>query len=342
VRVELELGPAPIDAAGAAAALESALAKHPELALEGLLVDVPDSDAAALLAPLRSALAARRIRAPLRVRAEGRFALDCVPHCERLVAAVGLLVRDETLGELARAAVSAGIPFEWSLRGRLGDLPQLVDRALSISAEAGLENFALAPDTDGHPVHAARLTAALLAARGAADAPIVLRHRRWPGDGTERALLRAALDLGAPLCDGIGDAISVSGSGDLARDFELAYRILQGARLRTSWTEYISCPSCGRTLFDLEETTARIKARTSHLRGVKIAVMGCIVNGPGEMADADFGYVGSGPGLVDLFVGHECVERKIPEAEAGARLVELIRSQGRWQDPGPGASGGQA
>jgi (E)-4-hydroxy-3-methylbut-2-enyl-diphosphate synthase len=247
---------------------------------------------------------------------------------------VGLLVRDETLEELARAAVSARIPFEWSLRGRLGDLPQLVDRALSISSAAGLEDFAFAPDTDRHPVQAARLTAALLSARGAADVPIVLRHRRAPEDDAERALLRAALDLGAPLCDGIGDAVSVSGSADLARDFELAYRILQGARLRTSWTEYISCPSCGRTLFDLEETTARIKARTNHLRGVKIAVMGCIVNGPGEMADADFGYVGSGPGLVDLFVGHERVERKIPEAEADRRLVELIREHGRWREPG--------
>ncbi len=108
---------------------------------------------------------------------------------------------------------------------------------------------------------------------------------------------------------------------------------MQGARLRSSRTEFISCPSCGRTLFDLEETTARIKARTDHLPGVKIAVMGCIVNGPGEMADADFGYVGSGPGVVNLYVGQECLERHVPSANADDRLVELIKSHGRWVDP---------
>src|SRR5690606_37235840 len=144
-------------------------------------------------------------------------------------------------------------------------------------------------------------------------------------------------DLGALLCDGLGDAVALPVRGGLERAGDalaLAYRILQGARLRTTWTEYISCPSCGRTLFDLEETTARIKERTQHLKGVKIAVMGCIVNGPGEMADADFGYVGSGPGLVNLYVGRECIERHVPEAEAPARLVELIRRHGRWVEPG--------
>ncbi len=111
---------------------------------------------------------------------------------------------------------------------------------------------------------------------------------------------------------------------------DLAYRVLQGARQRTTRTEYISCPSCGRTLFDLEETTARIKARTDHLRGVKIAIMGCIVNGPGEMADADFGYVGSGVGQVTLYVGKQIVARAVPESEASERLVELIREHGQW------------
>ncbi len=338
VRVELELGPTPVAAGPVAEALARELAEHPELVLEGLLVDVPDTDAAALLPSLAHALREAGVAAPLHVRAEGRFALDCVPHAARLVAAVGVLVRDETLLELARAAAAAGIPMEWSLRGRLAEVPRLAQRALSVSAAAGLEDFALSPDVDAHPVHAARLVAALLLQHSAADVPVVLRHRRLPTDDAETALLRAALDLGAPLCDGIGDAVSVSGWQDAGAELALAYRILQGARLRSSWTEYISCPSCGRTLFDLEETTARIKARTSHLRGVKIAVMGCIVNGPGEMADADFGYVGSGPGLVDLFVGHERVERKVPQAEADERLVELIREHGRWQDPRDEAS----
>lgn len=100
-----------------------------------------------------------------------------------------------------------------------------------------------------------------------------------------------------------------------------------------SKTEYIACPSCGRTLFDLEETTARIKKVTSHLKGVKIAVMGCIVNGPGEMADADFGYVGGAPGRVNLYVEKDCVERNIASAEAPERLVELIKKNGKWVEP---------
>lgn len=98
-------------------------------------------------------------------------------------------------------------------------------------------------------------------------------------------------------------------------------------------TEFISCPSCGRTLFDLEEVTAKIKARTAHLKGLKIGIMGCIVNGPGEMADADFGYVGTGVGEISLYVGKEVVERHIPEAEAVDRLVELIKRHGKWQEP---------
>lgn len=118
-----------------------------------------------------------------------------------------------------------------------------------------------------------------------------------------------------------------------AEGLSLSYSVLQAARRRMSKTEYISCPSCGRTLFDLEETTARIKAMTSHLSGVKIAVMGCIVNGPGEMADADFGYVGGAPGRVNLYVGKECVERNITSSEAPQRLVDLIRKYGRWVEP---------
>ena len=127
--------------------------------------------------------------------------------------------------------------------------------------------------------------------------------------------------------------ISVAGFIDAGRALDAGYRILQGARLRTSWTEFISCPSCGRTLFDLEETTARIKSRTQHLKGVKIAIMGCIVNGPGEMADADFGYVGAGAASVNLYVGKELVERHVPTADADDRLVELIKKHDRWVEP---------
>jgi (E)-4-hydroxy-3-methylbut-2-enyl-diphosphate synthase len=256
-----------------------------------------------------------------------------VDTADRLAVSTGVLVDDDELIGTAHCASAAGVPVEWALRGRTGELAGLVDRVLAASASAKLEDIAIWVE-DARPVHGARVVAARLRARGAADVPLVLRHRRDPARKDESdALVQAAIELGAPLCDGLGDAVSLTGFGDPARDLALAYRILQGARLRTSWTEFISCPSCGRTLFDLEETTARIKARTGHLRGVKIAVMGCIVNGPGEMADADFGYVGSGPGEVNLYVGQELVARHVPEAEADDRLVDLIREHGRWANP---------
>ena len=113
----------------------------------------------------------------------------------------------------------------------------------------------------------------------------------------------------------------------------LAFNVLQAAGARISKTDYVACPSCGRTLFDLQDTTARIKARTDHLVGLKIAIMGCVVNGPGEMADADFGYVGGSPGHVNLYVGKEVVEKGVPEAEADDRLIDLIKSRGKWQEP---------
>jgi len=115
---------------------------------------------------------------------------------------------------------------------------------------------------------------------------------------------------------------------------ELAFNILQASGARLIRTDYVACPGCGRTLFDLESTTNRIKAKTTHLPGVRIAVMGCIVNGPGEMADADFGYVGSLPGKVNLYVGKEQVARGIPAKEADERLIDLIKSHGRWVEPG--------
>jgi len=125
----------------------------------------------------------------------------------------------------------------------------------------------------------------------------------------------------------------IGGAITTAAALRFSYNLLQATRLRISKTEFISCPSCGRTLFNLQTTTERIKAKTGHLKGVKIAIMGCIVNGPGEMADADFGYVGSGPQKVNLFVGKECVERNVLEAEADVRLVELIKKYNRWVEP---------
>jgi (E)-4-hydroxy-3-methylbut-2-enyl-diphosphate synthase len=146
-------------------------------------------------------------------------------------------------------------------------------------------------------------------------------------------LLKASTNIGSLLCDGIGDAILVQGEEAPGQALRLSYNILQAAGSRIFKTDYVACPSCGRTLFNLQTTTAKIKAATSHLKGVKIAIMGCIVNGPGEMADADFGYVGGAPGKVNLYVGKTAVKFNIPEAEAVDRLKDLIREHGKWIEP---------
>jgi (E)-4-hydroxy-3-methylbut-2-enyl-diphosphate synthase len=150
-------------------------------------------------------------------------------------------------------------------------------------------------------------------------------------------LLTASTHIGSLLCDGIGDAILVQGEEAPGQALRLSYNILQAAGSRIFKTDYVACPSCGRTLFNLQTTTAKIKVATSHLKGVKIAIMGCIVNGPGEMADADFGYVGGAPGKVNLYVGKTPVKFNIPEAEAVERLQDLIREHGKWVDPAPSA-----
>ena len=147
------------------------------------------------------------------------------------------------------------------------------------------------------------------------------------------ALLRASVVIGALLADGIGDAILVRGEAGGGQSLRLAFNILQAAGCRSFKTDYVACPSCGRTLFNLQTVTARIKTRTEHLKGVKIAIMGCIVNGPGEMADADFGYVGGAPGKINLYVGKTPIKFNIPEAEAVDRLVDLIREHGKWVEP---------
>ncbi len=145
--------------------------------------------------------------------------------------------------------------------------------------------------------------------------------------------IHAAAEYGALLCDGLGEGICLEAKAPLAVRRSLAFAMLQGARMRSSKTEFISCPGCGRTLFNLQEVAQEIRNQTAHLPGVKIAIMGCIVNGPGEMADADFGYVGSRPGKIDLYVGKTCVEKNIDMDAAPERLVDLIKAHGRWVEP---------
>ncbi len=146
-------------------------------------------------------------------------------------------------------------------------------------------------------------------------------------------IVQFAAEAGSLLCDNIADGICLSANLNKEDILSTCFSVLQSARMRTVKTEFISCPSCGRTLFDLQEVAKRIRAKTGHLPGVKIAIMGCIVNGPGEMADADFGYVGSSPNKVDLYVGKKCIEKNIDFSVADLRLIDLIKAHGRWVEP---------
>lgn len=163
------------------------------------------------------------------------------------------------------------------------------------------------------------------------DVPVIVK-RTYADLSLDELQLYAATDMGGLLIDGLGDGIFIAAKncGPDKRINETAFTILQATRTRISKTEYISCPSCGRTLFDLQETTAMIRSRTYHLKGVKIGIMGCIVNGPGEMADADYGYVGSGPGRITLYRGKEVVKRHVPSAQAVDELINLIKEDGNW------------
>lgn len=149
----------------------------------------------------------------------------------------------------------------------------------------------------------------------------------------EDLVIHAAAEVGSLLADSLGEGVALKTSQSLLKRRQLSFNLLQACRMRATKTEFISCPGCGRTLFDLQEVASRIRSKTAHLPGVKIAIMGCIVNGPGEMADADFGYVGSRPGKIDLYVGKTCVERGIDFADADDRLIELIKTHNRWVNP---------
>lgn len=162
--------------------------------------------------------------------------------------------------------------------------------------------------------------------------PVILKTSHVSTDA-EIFQLWSSSDLGANLIDGFGDGVWLQGNVPMQLINSTSFGILQATRTRISKTEYISCPSCGRTLFDLQETTAKIRARTSHLKGLKIGIMGCIVNGPGEMADADYGYVGTRPGKIHLYKEKTVVRKNVDESEAVDALIELIRENGDWMDP---------
>jgi (E)-4-hydroxy-3-methylbut-2-enyl-diphosphate synthase len=189
------------------------------------------------------------------------------------------------------------------------------------------DEYIVVDATSGNPT--AEWRAAILNSEG--SQPVVIR-RHYEG-AKEAVALRAAADMGQLLLDGLADGVWVEAPQISAEEQnEIELMILQASRARFSQTEYIACPSCGRTLYNIEKALAEIKARTSHLKGLKIGVMGCIVNGPGEMADADYGYVGAGAGRISLYKGKECIERNIPQEEALERLIELIKANGDWKE----------
>jgi (E)-4-hydroxy-3-methylbut-2-enyl-diphosphate synthase len=215
-------------------------------------------------------------------------------------------------------------------------LTALGDSALLFTLNSQLS--ALNLSTAAHPLGHYRALVAALHSIGS-RAPLWIRNTAATTIRPEASFLSHLLDAsfltGGLLCDGLGDLVSIETESDPVRATTLSYNVLQGAGARSSKTEFVACPSCGRTLFDLQTTTQRIRAQTGHLKGVKLAIMGCIVNGPGEMADADFGYVGGAPGKINLYVGKTCVQYNLPQAEADARLIALIKEHGKWVEPAP-------
>ncbi len=222
--------------------------------------------------------------------------------------------------------------------------PEAVYEQLNVQEVDPRADFDIACDTqlitvqDGIPlptITAFRLLAARLHRLGRKNSILLKDCLKVPAEPLTPsiALLSASVVIGSLLADGIGDAILVRGESGSGQSLRLAFNILQAAGCRSFKTDYVACPSCGRTLFNLQTVTARIKERTQHLKGVKIAIMGCIVNGPGEMADADFGYVGGAPNKINLYVGKKAVKFNIPEVEAVDRLVDLVKEHGKWVEP---------
>ncbi len=222
-------------------------------------------------------------------------------------------------------------------QSRFALLPQQTESVVSVRSEENWDQLiTLNPElillslpSDGRLQKARKFFERLRS--DAIDAPVILNFRY--DQSWDDTVIQASAECGALLCDGFGEGLMLEGPHSPDALADLSFRILQGSRMRAVKTEFISCPSCGRTLFNLQEVTKRIRDKTAHLPGVKIAIMGCIVNGPGEMADADFGYVGSKSDKIDLYVGKTCVEKNIDHHDADERLIALIKAHGKWQDP---------
>jgi len=228
----------------------------------------------------------------------------------------------ELEADLKKSGVAAEIKTS-----EIAQFGKILERAILVSPT---------PAEGRHAVGEARMFAAALRELGI-KSPIWLKfddEKLSNKDADELSKLNeASIYIGSLLADGIGDAASVEFSDSADKNADYALAILQGARARRSKAEYIACPSCGRTLYNIQDAAAKIENATSHLKDITIAVMGCIVNGPGEMADADFGYVGGAPGKINLYKGRQCIAVNIPQEESIGKLVELIKSEGRWTEP---------
>jgi (E)-4-hydroxy-3-methylbut-2-enyl-diphosphate synthase len=286
------------------------------------------------IATLKPELRKRHIHTPIAVKLESaEVTLPVTDVAEKIN--VPFNGKEDVTALLADAA---GLTVQFDVAGESPE--QFADHCATLAGVLNLfpknQVILAVGRAEGLDVIAAyRILAATLDQRGL-NLPILIRDRVSSQRGRhaqQTALIAASTHIGALICDGIGDAVEVTGEGDLLKSVKLAYNILQAAGARTFKTDYVACPSCGRTLFDLQTVTARIKSRTSHLKGVKIAIMGCIVNGPGEMADADFGYVGTAPGRISLWVGKTQVKQHIPEDQAVDELIALIKDHGKWADP---------
>ena len=314
-----------------------ALADHPQLQdtpAEGLLVALASADELARLPASGSAFYALDLAPAIDLAGLEAQAAHLRPGA--------VLVRAFGADEAATLTAFARFAREHRLVLAADIAPAAFDALGDALRECGDTHFLFTlstrADTAAHVTGAYRQLASALHRLGL-RAPIWIRATAATAIRGENSflskLLEASILAGSLLADGLGDLLSVETEADPVRATKLTYNVLQGAGARISKTEFVACPSCGRTLFDLQATTQRIRAQTGHLKGVKLAIMGCIVNGPGEMADADFGYVGGAPGKINLYVGKQCVQYNIPQAEADARLIALIKEHGKWTDPEP-------
>ncbi|OYT12415.1 MAG: 1-hydroxy-2-methyl-2-(E)-butenyl 4-diphosphate synthase [Bacteroidetes bacterium 4572_112] len=219
-------------------------------------------------------------------------------------------------------------PLNWFVELSYEDFEN--DDFLSINRESNVV-IVLSDDSENN-VHRYREMFVKLMNEGI-DLPVIIKHK-YSFNTEEELQIHAAIDFGALLVDGLGDGIWIENDGNISQDRinEISLGILQATRSRITKTDFISCPSCGRTLYNIQEATAIIKSRTSHLKGLKIAIMGCIVNGPGEMADADYGYVGSGPNNINLYKGKKVIAKGIPQTQAVEALIDLIKENGDWEE----------